>query len=361
LATVLACAGSSLVAHAQPAAPARVLGPSGEAMPVGNLPGWRQTFTDDFTTGVRGGDFPDAVSSKWDAYPSPWKDTTGNGTYSPERVVSITDGMLDQHIRTVGGTSLVAALLPKIPGLPTYGQEYGRYAVRFRSDRLPGYKIAWMLWPDGNNNLRDGEIDFPEKDLDTPNVYGFVHYTDSNDTKAQGWAIRPMDINQWHTAVIAWTPGLVRFLLDDVEIGRTSGSRVPDTPMHWVLQTETSLTSGKPAASVDGFVHIDWVAAWSYAPDSTPPKVSVGSLTANQTVTGDVRLTATASDLNGIKQMKWYVDGTEVGWDGGGAPWSDTWDTGDVRDGAHHVWAKALDWGGNWGTSKSVLVYVNNV
>src|SRR4051812_8934318 len=54
--------------------------PSGEAMPVGNLDGWRQTFTDDFTTDVALGSFPSAVSGKWGAYPSPWKDTSKYGT-----------------------------------------------------------------------------------------------------------------------------------------------------------------------------------------------------------------------------------------------------------------------------------------
>src|SRR3978361_375707 len=32
--------------------------PSGEAMPVGNLPGWKQIFSDDFATDVPLGQFP---------------------------------------------------------------------------------------------------------------------------------------------------------------------------------------------------------------------------------------------------------------------------------------------------------------
>jgi beta-glucanase (GH16 family) len=166
----------------------------------------------------------------------------------------------------VNGTPLVSALLPRIPGQTARGQTYGRYAVRFRADKLPGYKMAWLLWPDSNSNKHDGEIDFPEKDLDTPNVYGFVHYPGATDKNDQGWAQKPIDITEWHTAVIEWSPGLVVFSMDGVEIGRTVNSRVPSTPMHWVLQTEVSLTAGRPSPKVDGHVQIDWVAMWAYAP-----------------------------------------------------------------------------------------------
>jgi len=50
------------VAVASWPAPA-LLPPSGQAMPVGNLPGWTQIFTDDFTTNVPLGSFPEAVSA----------------------------------------------------------------------------------------------------------------------------------------------------------------------------------------------------------------------------------------------------------------------------------------------------------
>src|SRR5438552_671366 len=42
--------------------------PSGQAMPVGDLAGWHQVFTDDFTTSVSQGSFPSAVATKWSAY-----------------------------------------------------------------------------------------------------------------------------------------------------------------------------------------------------------------------------------------------------------------------------------------------------
>jgi hypothetical protein len=56
----------------------------------------------------------------------------------------------------------------------------------------------------------------------------------------------------------------VNFIMDDRSIGTATG-RVPDTPMHWVIQTESSFT-GAPAPTARGNVQIDWVAMYSYDP-----------------------------------------------------------------------------------------------
>ena len=63
------------------------------AMPTGNLPGWTQVFADDFTTAAPLGSFLSAYGSRWGAYPSPWKDTSGHGVYNPGRTMSATGGM----------------------------------------------------------------------------------------------------------------------------------------------------------------------------------------------------------------------------------------------------------------------------
>jgi beta-glucanase (GH16 family) len=69
----------------------------------------------------------------------------------------------------------------------------------------------------------------------------------------------------WHTAVVEWAPSSVKFYLDGKLIG-TSTSRVPNTPMRWVIQTETNVSSTPPPQDAAGHVQIDWVAIWSYAP-----------------------------------------------------------------------------------------------
>jgi hypothetical protein len=156
----------------------------------------------------------------------------------------------------------------------------------------------------------------------------------------------------------------VRLLLDGAEVGRTT-ERIPNTPMHWVLQTETSLKVSTPN-STRGNVQIDWVAAWAYDPsitaagDATGPAVSVGGIAAGARVGGVVTLTANASDPSGVSAVKWYVDGVEVKYDGNGAPWSGAWDSRTIGNGQHKIFAKARDSRGNWSTSPSVGFTVAN-
>jgi len=235
--------------------------PSGEPMPVGNLTGWNQVFTDDFTTPVPLGSFPSAVSTKWGAYSNGWKDTSGNGTYMPSKVISVDNGMMNMNLRTENGQSLVAAPYPRIPGATSAnGMKYGKYSVRFRADNLPGYKVAWLLWPD-SDSWSQGEIDFPEGNLNSK-MAGYMHF--KGDPTQQHVFETGVGFTNWHTASLEWTPTSVNFILDGDVIGRsTNPAVIPSDPMHWVLQTETALVGGAPSITTRGNVQVDWVAVYS--------------------------------------------------------------------------------------------------
>jgi beta-glucanase (GH16 family) len=129
---------------------------------------------------------------------------------------------------------------------------------------MHGYKGAWLLWPASEVWPRDGEIDFPEGDFDST-IWAFMHRQGATAGSDQDWFSTSARWTDWHTAVTEWTPSSVRFLLDGQVVG-TSTSRIPNTPMHWVIQNETTLSGYVPADSVSGHVLIDWVAVWSYAP-----------------------------------------------------------------------------------------------
>jgi chitodextrinase len=241
--------------------------PSAQAMPVGDLPGWRQIFADSFATDVPLGSFPAAASSRWSSYPYPWKDTSENGTYYPQKGVSIHGGLMDiwLHTETLNGvaTHIVNAPNPILPGKTSgKGQLYGRYVVRFRADPVPGYKTAWLLWPDSGVWPRDGEIDFPEGNL-PGQIHAFMHRQGAVSGSDQDAYSTGAYYTTWHTAVIEWLPNRCTFILDGRVIGNAT-SRIPNTPMHWVLQTETQLSGGAPASTASGHVYIDWVAV--YAP-----------------------------------------------------------------------------------------------
>jgi hypothetical protein len=101
------------------------------------------------------------------------------------------------------------------------------------------------------------------------------------------------------------------------------------------------------------------------APPPPPPppagtsSVVVTAPTAGSTVSSRTTLSASASDPTGITQVKWYVDGAEVGWDGA-ASWSVTWDSTTVASGSHRILAKAQTGGGSWLTSPDVYFTVSN-
>jgi beta-glucanase (GH16 family) len=226
--------------------------PPGEPMPVGDLPGWRQVFSDDFTQTLSAGQFPAAVSSRWSAYADGWPDTTGKGTYYPSDI-SWHDGLMDMPIGWDGAHFIVNAPVPLLPTML-----YGRYAVRFKADLVPGYKTAWLLWPDSENWPADGEIDFPEDSLDG-NVCAFVHHVGATSPSDQdAFCTGVPEAGAWHTAIIEWTPSSVSFTLDGLVIGSTS-TRLPATPLHWVLQTETD---GSALTSARGHIYLDWVTAY---------------------------------------------------------------------------------------------------
>jgi hypothetical protein len=227
-------------------------------MPVGDLSGWHQIFADDFTTSLGAGSFPSAVSTRWSAYANGAPDTSGYGVYYPS-AISWHDGLMDLPIGWDG-----AHFLSQAPVALMQTMLYGRFAVRFKADLVHHYKTAWLLWPDSGNWPYDGEIDFPEGNLDG-GVCAFMHRkgaTSGSDQDAYCTSVPEAGV--WHTAVIEWTASATSFYLDGTLIGRST-SRIPNTPMHWVLQTETDTDGIAPTTADHGHVLVDWVAAYQPA------------------------------------------------------------------------------------------------
>lgn len=248
---------------------------SGECAPVGDLPGWKQIFVDEFVETAEIGQWsgcslkpltcsglPEPYRTTWWAFLEGWPDN-GSGIYDPAKTLSIGRGILDISMHTEDGVHLASAPVPLIHGPDgSLGQLYGRYAIRFRADSLPGYKIAWLLWPDSETWPRDGEIDFPEANLDAQ-IEGYVHQQDGAASNDQDAFFSGVPVSgAWHTAITEWKPDMVRFILDGRETG-TSTTRIPNTPMHWVLEATTNLDGYEPTGDVTGHILIDWVAVYA--------------------------------------------------------------------------------------------------
>lgn len=229
--------------------------PSGVAMPVGNLSGWKQVFTDDFTTNVSGGSFPGTYAKKWTGYDG-FTDSAGIGAYDVD-TISVSGGAMDIHLRTVNGKVMTAAPAP-IVTTAWKGQTYGRYTIRFKADAVANFKAAWLLWPD-SNNWNQGEVNFPEGELNSK-MMGYNHCINDPVRNCYWFDSATQFSGGWHTATIEWIPGKITFNVDG-KTGSTT-SNVPSVPLHWVLQTETS--GGRPSSSASGHILIDWVSVYTY-------------------------------------------------------------------------------------------------
>jgi Glycosyl hydrolases family 16 len=242
-------------------------------MPIGDLPGWRQVFAEDFTEAdVATGTFPGPV------YGSRWSENYVDGTpdtaaqqqnkgqrtsgYYPSKVLSVHDGFLDMYLHSENGVAMGAAPSPIVGGAsqrPYNSQLFGRYSVRFKADALAGFKLAWLLWPDSKNWPQDGEIDFPEGDLSKV-FYAAVHGVEGGVHRDD--VLRPnVPFGDWHTATTEWRADGVEFFLDGKSIG-VSRRFTPNKPMHYILQTE-SCSPSCPLPETSGHVLVDWVAIWT--------------------------------------------------------------------------------------------------
>jgi len=136
---------------------------------------------------------------------------------------------------------------------------------------MPGYKIAFLLWP-VSDKWNSGEIDWPEGSLDGP-LYGGSAIKGSLaggemtfDPRKKSYS--PDGPGDWHIATTEWTPGKVAWFWDGQLIGQTTDpAGVPNTPMRWTLQAETSdrATGTFPAPETAGHLQIDWAVQYDYA------------------------------------------------------------------------------------------------
>lgn len=238
-------------------------GGTGQTMPVGDLPGWHQVFTDDFTTNsALGNGFPGtAYVNKWDTY-GDVADTNDKNVpayhlvyYTNQKTVSVNNGILDIYAHTENGKHMCAEFSPKVTP-----QTYGRYSFRYRVDTIPHFGGVWLTWPNDYVWPAHGEIDYPEAGFSGYNMFANAHYADPNggvdnyDTHVTG--------QNWHTYTFDWSPGKETFYLDGAVIG-TSTHEVPNLPMYFAYQC--GYNNGSLDGTEQGHVQIDWVTVYTKA------------------------------------------------------------------------------------------------
>lgn len=179
---------------------------------------------------------------------------------------AVQDGILSAPIFTDDlGIHHVCAPYPKLNGLNAspWGVVGGRFEQAFRcASVLNTYKDAHLLWPDSGHSTSgttapsppgtglggNGEIDFPETNFtSSAKVGGFMHWQDGTGQQSTASSTQLAVDAAWHIYTIEWRPNADRvsstleFFIDGVSIKKFTGVNVPNQPMHWILQCETTI------------------------------------------------------------------------------------------------------------------------
>ena len=117
-------------------------------------------------------------------------------------------------------------------------QTYGTYNATFRFSAGAGKMVMGIY-----GHTLHQEIDFaetPKRDPQRSTMTATLHWSHANHMqhfKVSG------DFTQWHTVQLQWKPGLLVFLMDGKEFGRTT-THVPNFPMHPAIQTAGANIAG---------------------------------------------------------------------------------------------------------------------
>jgi beta-glucanase (GH16 family) len=242
-------------ASATPSATAPIeADPSGVNMPTGDIPGWHQTFADDFARGL---------DANWAAYtgqpggdPGGWFDASH---------VSVSNGMLQIGAWKADSPNGNVYISGGVSNARVFSQTYGRYIVRFQMD--VGYGIAYtmQLWP--TNDQWPPEIDILEDNAKGRDMTSAtLHY--GSDDRMLHREVKG-EFTGWHTAEVEWAPGHLTYRLDGTVWAAMTSGYVPSTPMSIAIQTQAwpcgNTWEGCPNATTPDRVnlHVDWVVAYS--------------------------------------------------------------------------------------------------
>lgn len=95
-------------------------------------------------------------------------------------------------------------------------------------------------------------------------------------------------------------------------------------------------------------------------PDTTPPSVSITSLSNGATISDTVTVSATASDDRGVVGVKFFLDSSLIGAEDTSSPYGTSLDTTAFNNGSYNIRAVARDLAGNISTSTSVNITISN-
>jgi hypothetical protein len=220
-------------------------------------------FADDFTGS--------SLDSNWTAYNGEPGGDPG-GWWDPSHV-EVSDGMLilqtyEDPAHYGGPSSDTPWVEGGVSGFAGLQQTYGEYLVRSRVTSTTGVTEVELLWPASDS--WGPEIDFNESNGTAGFTTATLHWGSGTDAQQESQTLQ-IDLTQWHTWGVIWSPGQVVYTVDGVVWATMTTPNAPSVPMVLDLQQQVWPCGGNweacPSSSTPAEVDmdVDWVVA--YAPN----------------------------------------------------------------------------------------------
>jgi outer membrane protein OmpA-like peptidoglycan-associated protein len=230
--------------------------PSGEGPPAPtSFPGYTETYEEDFT----GTDVPtgwstfggtDTIDADTGEQFAPSHDVVANGVLS-----------LNTFMDPVFANQWVTGGICRCQDSNTYGA----FLVRSRQTG-PGPTGVDLLWP--TTNTWPPEIDFNETVGVTDGTTATVIWGDAGGQRQQSQASLNIDMTQWHTWGVVWSPTSILYTVDGNVWGEFDvPSEIPNVPMNLHLQTQTWCVYNYACPTGPQSTLVDWVAEYSAVPN----------------------------------------------------------------------------------------------
>lgn len=175
--------------------------------------------------------------------------------YDDRPKCDVSGGILTLHGNPDGSTCGMAE---------NHNQTYGRYEVRakFPAPSSHQFDTTFILWPQDDAVWKDAEIDYIEKtDPSSKSTYAFVHSSKLGGGQKQ--FTRKVDMTQWHTYGVEWTPGKLVGTVDGTPWWTVTGPAVSSVAHHQTLQMDLNREAGPIVPTT---VQVDWFKRYAYTP-----------------------------------------------------------------------------------------------
>lgn len=195
------------------------------------------------------------------------------------QVGQVTSGMVQSH-----------------PGFQyTYGYTEAKCRLPLQPFTWPAY---WMFAADAD---WPPEFDMFEQ-IDTAQQFTQTYHTETNAQQTNNYSAVGLDLTQWHTWGVMWSPTTITYYFDGVETFSVDTATYPVTglPMHIVFNL--AVQNGGTGVGFPCQMDIDYVRVW--VTDGVPTRPVINSVSPSDGIPVDGTLTVTFAPVSGATSYR---------------------------------------------------------